>query len=772
MRIAFVHARMLVGWGVDLTIDALASELGARGHDITVYTPEADSEFAHRPYTIELIPTVPRHSFPAYERNARAWAGFIDANGHDIVCITAFPFFGLIPKLRTPAVAVDYGDVPAAGLPAKRRANLAYMKLRQQRVSFPKAKAIVTISDFVRSALPSSLRSRARTIYLGVDHYPAAEDGEGGEMRRRLGIADEAFVALYVGRLNAEGQPYKGTADLLSMAPRWREAGVVLVMAGLGTEADAEAIRAAGAIPALRVSPSDMPGLYSSADLYVTASRWEGFDLPVMEAAYQGVPAVALRVGAHPEVVADGSTGVLVDDVPALEATVTSLYRDPAHVAAMGAAAAERARTFSWAHAASAYDELFAGLDIAPAASRAHTRDVTAVILNYEAPRSVLEPCVRSVLEQSYPTRVLVVDNASSRNREVVDAMEREHEGVEVLRLEENHGFAGGMNRGVASSTTEFVLLLNNDTVLEPNAVEEMVRVISTGDHVVGAAPKLMNQGEPHFFDAMGVAIDEFARAHNVGIGQIDVGQFDRIEPRIGVCFAATLLRRHAFDEGMVGPLDERYFMYYEDVDWCLRASLLGHTFLTAPKSVVYHAHSYSAKKLPVTRKQTLLMKNLVRTITRDYPSGRWIKVLAWWTARFVRSAVFGPMRRMNVAVLASIVPTVLRYRSARRTIQGRRRRSLDDLIKLGSGEEPFFDPSVYRPIRSLAALAAMYRRLYLITGESRHLTVAETAAMIDASGLEWDRDVVCSRLEPLLSSEPPAVKDYIQNLDAYAAVT
>src|SRR5581483_904049 len=154
MRIAFVHARMLLGWGVDVTIDALATELGARGHDVTVYTPLADGEYADRPYEIVMIPTTPRHSYPRFERNGGVWAGFVDANEHDIVCVTAFPYFSLLPKLRTPAIAVDYGDVPTDGMTLKMRTNYAYAKIRQQRVSFPKARAIVTISDFVRASLP------------------------------------------------------------------------------------------------------------------------------------------------------------------------------------------------------------------------------------------------------------------------------------------------------------------------------------------------------------------------------------------------------------------------------------------------------------------------------------------------------------------------------------------------------------------------------------------------------------------------------------------
>jgi GT2 family glycosyltransferase/glycosyltransferase involved in cell wall biosynthesis len=772
MRIAFVHERMLKGFGVDLVVDRLATGLAERGHDVTVYASVADSSRADRPYRLDVIPARPRAFFPLYEQSAIEWSKYIDGAEHDVVCVTAFPFFGIIPRLRTPAVAIDHGDVLTRGLPAARRANFAYMRIRQRRLSFPRADAIVAISDFVRSSLPRRLAERAQRIYLGGDHYPRAADGDRREMRRRLGLADDASVALYVGRLNPEAQPYKGTADVLEIASEWASRpDVHLVMAGLGSPADDDRIRDAGAIPILEPAAEEMPALYAAADVYLTASRWEGFDLPIVEAAYQGVPAVALRIGAHPEVVADRSSGVLVDDVDRLGPAALDLLEDRARAKAMGTVAADYVRRFQWSRAVSEYEELFDRLATTKRAPATDDRAVTAVVLNYEAPYEVLRECIASVLAQTLAVHVLLVDNGSVRNRDAVERLHAEFPAIHVLHLDANYGFTGGINRGIAAVKTGLVLVLNNDAVLEKDALEEMVRVIDTDEDVVGVAPKLLNQAKPDMIDAIGTAIDEYGRAHNVGIGQLDIGQYDRVEPRTGVCFAAALLRTEAFREGNVGPLDERFFMYYEDVDWCLRAGLLGYTFLTAPRAVVYHAHSYSARQLDPRYKQRLIMKNLLRTVIRSYPRRRWPRLVVWWARSLARSTAFGPARRTNLAILLSLFSSVPAYARARRRVARRQRRPFDELLRLGEGEKPFFDPVEYGPIRSLDALRAMYRRLYLLTGDQRHLLIAQTAGALAETALRFEPDVVEARIMPLLSDEPAAVKEYVLNLDRPPAV-
>lgn len=801
-QIAFVNERMLRGFGVDLVIDAAATELAARGHDVTVYASAVDDPGPRR-YRLERTPTRASRFPSRYESRARCWAGYIDAAGHDLVFVESFPFFSLIPRLSTPTVVVDHGVSPTTGMSLLQKGAFAYIRGSQQNRYFPRAAGIVTVSEFVRSLLPQRLASSARVIYNGVDHYLPATADERERMRRKLGVAGEQAMLLYVGRLNHRRQPYKGTADLMRAASRWRTEApeVRVVMAGRGSDADAQAISRAGAIPLLDVAVEEMAALYAAADVYVTASRWEGFDLPLMESAYQGVPAVALRVGAHPELVRHGETGILASDIDELFGEARRLALDRPLVRKMGEQAQQHAIRFTWARAADSYEGVIeehgrarssaplvvaqaatAGAGArssvaageAPAGSQAAllagetpaSADVTAVILNYGATDEVLRKCVASVAGQSYALKVLLVDNASPRNREAVGAIESEFPDVRVLRLDRNYGFAGGMNRGVAAADTEYVLLLNNDVELEPEAVAEMRRVIDSDGDVVGVAPKILLESQPGVIDAIGNLIDPRGAAFNMGIGQLDVGQYDRVERTFGACFAAALLRRKAFDPGLVGPLDERYFMYYEDVDWCFRAGLLGFKFLTAPGAVVYHTHSLSTRELDYGFKYRLIMRNFVRTVLKDFSLRRALGICARRMLGLSRNVVRGPHRVASFLALKDIVLGFPAFLRARRCIQERRRVQDKDLFDFSHGERAFFDPMTYQPHRQLEVLEAMYRRLALLNGEERHLRIAEAVALLAGSRLRFDGKFARERLRRLMESEPAHVKDYLDRLE------
>ena len=187
--IAFVNERMLRGFGVDLVIDEVAAELGRRGHDVTVYASVADIG-GDRPYRLRTIPTRASGVPQRYERAAKAWASYIDAYEHDVVFVESYPFFSLVPRLKTPTVVVDHGVSSTDGMALKQRAAFRYIERVQQRRYFPKAAGIVTVSEYIRSLLPKNLQERTKVIYNGGNHYASVSSVERATMRARLGIAD------------------------------------------------------------------------------------------------------------------------------------------------------------------------------------------------------------------------------------------------------------------------------------------------------------------------------------------------------------------------------------------------------------------------------------------------------------------------------------------------------------------------------------------------------------------------------------------------------
>jgi glycosyltransferase involved in cell wall biosynthesis len=101
-----------------------------------------------------------------------------------------------------------------------------------------------------------------------------------------------------------------------------------------------------------------MPALLGAADLFVTASKWEGFNLNLVEAQRAGAPAVAYRRGAHPEVVRDGETGLLVRSNRGFADAIRELVRDHGRRRQMGANAREWSATFTWQRAVDCYEKV------------------------------------------------------------------------------------------------------------------------------------------------------------------------------------------------------------------------------------------------------------------------------------------------------------------------------------------------------------------------------------------------------------------------------
>jgi len=360
--VAFLTERMRLGFGVDLLIDQVAAGLSRLGNTVTVYASFEDGTYADRPYRLRSFGVPASRWAPVYDVRALtlARAGQLTSAHHDVWFAATPPFFALLPFLEGRGVAIDCGVSDWCGQPWWAQASARFSQWAQHHAYFRRAAGITTISHWLRDQLPVDLQNRADPILLGADHYPLAPPDEGRAARDRLGVADGEVLALYVGRLNPHHQPYKGTAELLDVVGRARQAvpGLKLAMVGFGTDDDARRVRARGGLPVVNAPVGEMGALLAAADLYVTASRWEGFDLPLVEAQRAGLPVVAYRRGAHTEVVDDGTSGRLVDTVEELEDALIDLASDADLRAEQGRAAASWAARFRWEDTASGYDEL------------------------------------------------------------------------------------------------------------------------------------------------------------------------------------------------------------------------------------------------------------------------------------------------------------------------------------------------------------------------------------------------------------------------------
>jgi hypothetical protein len=214
---------------------------------------------------------------------------------------------------------------------------------------------------------------------------------------------------------------------------------------------------------------------------------------------------------------------------------------------------------------------------------------VGVVVVHWGDPADTAE-CVRSVGASRLPARPLVViDNGTGTIRP--DAVRRVVPDAVVRSLPENTGFTGGSNHGLrealAAGATA-VVLLNNDAVLAPEALGVLAAAAARVPRVGAVGAKVLMAADPTRVWATWSRLTwRAALVANVGQGEPDGPQFADEQDVDAVPGCAMLLTREAIDA--VGLLDERFFAYHEDLDWCLRARAAGFRIRFAGKARVFH---------------------------------------------------------------------------------------------------------------------------------------------------------------------------------------
>ncbi|HJV36720.1 glycosyltransferase family 2 protein [Geomonas sp.] len=220
--------------------------------------------------------------------------------------------------------------------------------------------------------------------------------------------------------------------------------------------------------------------------------------------------------------------------------------------------------------------------------------EVHIIILNWNGWQDTVE-CVRSCQRLNYGNfRLLVVDNASSDRSEAI--LREEFPDLEFLQAGANLGYAGGNNAGIRRAMAkgaDYVWLLNNDTVVDPNALSEMVPVAEADTSVGMIGPKILLHSQPDHLNCIGSTIDlRTGQPRLLALGEKDDGRFDEIA-EMDTLSGCSLLVRSALVE-RVGLLDDRFFLFYEETDWILRAKKAGFKMLYVPKARIWHKVSAS----------------------------------------------------------------------------------------------------------------------------------------------------------------------------------
>ncbi len=239
---------------------------------------------------------------------------------------------------------------------------------------------------------------------------------------------------------------------------------------------------------------------------------------------------------------------------------------------------------------------------------------VSIVIPNYNG-MAFLEACLSSVLADAPHAEVIVVDNASQD--ESLRYMREHFPQVRLLALDQNYGFARAVNEGIRAAERPYVILLNNDTEVQPGFTESLVEALQGDARAFSAQAKLIQLHHPeklddagNFYCALGWA---FARGKDRSSAY-----YEEQDEVFAACAGAAIYRREVFEE--IGLFDEAHFAYLEDIDIGWRARIYGYRNLYAPRAKVLHAGSGTSGSRYNAFKVTLSSRNNIWIIYKNMP--------------------------------------------------------------------------------------------------------------------------------------------------------
>ncbi len=261
---------------------------------------------------------------------------------------------------------------------------------------------------------------------------------------------------------------------------------------------------------------------------------------------------------------------------------------------------------------------------------------VYIIIVNWNNWKDTLA-CMESILENGYADfRLLVVDNGSidsSEERIRMWAIEKGHS-VEIIQTGANLGFTGGNNAGLKYALREkdcdYLWILNNDTVIDKNALRALVNCIESAPSIGMAGSKLLYYTEPSKIQNAGGCKIAPCLGNSVVVANnvLDDGSWESpFEPDY-INGASLLVKKEVVEK--IGLFDENYFLYWEDADWGVRARRAGYKLIYCPESRVFHKEGGTGGKLnPLT----------------DYYWTRnglyFVKKFYWWYVPLVIGAYF-----------------------------------------------------------------------------------------------------------------------------------
>lgn len=222
---------------------------------------------------------------------------------------------------------------------------------------------------------------------------------------------------------------------------------------------------------------------------------------------------------------------------------------------------------------------------------------VTIILLNWNGKNDTIE-CLESLKNITYLNyEILLIDNGSTDGS--IDLFRHRYPEIEIIENKENLGFSEGNNVGIRKAIekkTDYVLLLNNDTIVDSEFLTELIKVAEKSNKVGIVGPKIYFYNNRNKIQSVGGAINYFTgRTPLIGCNIQDKGQYNKIHKVDYVSGCALLAKIEVIKK--IGFLCSDYFAYYEEVELCKKAKDNHFSVICAPNSRIWHKEAVTSKK-------------------------------------------------------------------------------------------------------------------------------------------------------------------------------
>jgi GT2 family glycosyltransferase len=248
------------------------------------------------------------------------------------------------------------------------------------------------------------------------------------------------------------------------------------------------------------------------------------------------------------------------------------------------------------------------------------TREIAVIVLNWNRKDDTLI-CLKSVRAQEDVTlHMIVVDNGSIDDS--VTAVQKAFPEAEIIQTGANLGYAGGNNVGLKHALKrgfDYILVLNNDTVLDAHCLANLVADLKAHPHAAAAAPKILFMHSPTTIYFAGGKLRPDGAPEHVGMGQEDGPQFSSYDTE-WLTGCAILFRSRMLEE--ISLFESKFFLLFEDLDWSMRAKKLGYKLRFVADARLWHKASASFGKTFSPLYWYYYSRNNLLWIERTFPRG------------------------------------------------------------------------------------------------------------------------------------------------------